>query len=229
MANLAGAIGHKSIGVKIALLGAESTGKSDLARLLERHFEAQGESVQHIREYLRTWCDERQRTPRIDEQLGIATEQIRQINAAVTCDYLIADTTPMMVATYSDLLFDDTSLYDLALKYQSSFDITLLMGLDIPWVADGIQRDGPHMREPVDTKIRAVLARGGINYQVVYGSGDARLQNALRCITSASTSTSAAEDLELENKPVRFKNWVCERCSDPDCEHRLFQDLLNKS
>jgi nicotinamide riboside kinase len=214
--------------VKIALLGAESTGKSDLGRQLERHYLAQGKSVQHVPEYLRTWCDERQRTPRIDEQLGIATEQIRQINSAAPSNYLITDTTPLMIAIYSDLLFDDNSLYDLALQCQSSFDITLLMGLDIPWAADGIQRDGPHMREPADAKIRAALARGGINYQVVYGSGDARLQNALRCITSASSSTSTAEDLELENKPARFKNWVCERCSDPDCEHRLFQDLLNK-
>ena len=219
--------------MKIALLGAESTGKSDLGRLLEKHFVAQGKSVQHVPEYLRRWCDERQRTPRIDEQLGIATEQIRQIDAAAPCDYLIADTTPLMVATYSDLLFDDTSLYDLALQYQRSFDITLLMGLDILWVADGIQRDGPHVREPVDSRIRAALARGGINYQVVYGSGVARLQNALRCITSASASTSAAisaaYDIEPKDKPVRFKNWVCERCSDPECEHRLFVDLLNKS
>ncbi len=217
--------------MKIALLGAESTGKSDLGKLLTLHFLAQGKSVQHIPEYLRTWCDERQRTPRKEEQLSIATEQIRQINAAARCDYLIADTTPLMIATYSDLLFDDTSLYDLALQYQRSFDITLLMGLDIPWVADGIQRDGPHVREPVDSRIRAALARGGINYQVVYGSGVSRLQNALRCLTSASPSAavSAAEDLEPKDKPVRFKNWVCERCSDPECEHRLFQDLLNKS
>lgn len=217
--------------MKIALLGAESTGKSDLGKLLTMHFLAQGKSVQHIPEYLRTWCDERQRTPRKEEQLSIATKQIRQINAAARCDYLIADTTPLMIATYSDLLFDDTSLYDLALQYQRSFDITLLMGLDIPWVADGIQRDGPHVREPVDSRIRAALARGGINYQVVYGSGVSRLQNALRCLTSASPSAavSAAEDLEPKDKPVRFKNWVCERCSDPECEHRLFQDLLNKS
>jgi nicotinamide riboside kinase len=217
--------------VKIALLGAESTGKSDLGRQLERHFVAQGKSVQHIPEYLRTWCDERQRTPRIDEQLGIATEQIRQINAAAPCDYLIADTTPLMIATYSDLLFDDTSLYDLALQYQRSFDITLLMGLDIIWVADGIQRDGPHVREPVDAKIRAALARGGIHFQVVYGSGEWRLQHALRCLKTTT------EDLALQGKPQtkpedqvpKLRNWVCERCSDPECEHRLFQDLLNKS
>ncbi len=213
--------------MKIALLGAESTGKSDLGRQLERHFIRQGKSVQHIPEYLRTWCDVRQRTPRIDEQLGIATEQSRQINAATPCDYLIADTTPLMIATYSDLLFDDTSLYDLALQHQRNFDITLLMGLDIAWVADGIQRDGPHVREPVDAKIRAALAHGGIDYQVVYGSGQARLQNALRCINS--TFEDIALQKGTQNQASKLRNWVCERCSDPVCEHRLFVDLLNKS
>jgi nicotinamide riboside kinase len=216
--------------LRIALLGAESSGKSVLGRLLERHFVAQGKSVQHIPEYLRTWCEERRRTPREAEQLSIATEQIRQINAAPLCDYLIADTTPLMVAAYSDLLFDDTSLYDLALQYQRSFDVTLLMGLDIPWVADGIQRDGPQMREPVDAKIRAALARGGISYQVVYGSGEARLQHALRCLktTTEDLAVQSTSQQKPENQVQKLRNWVCERCSDPECEHRLFQDLLNK-
>jgi nicotinamide riboside kinase len=213
--------------VKIALLGAESTGKSDLGRQLERHFLAQGKSVQHVPEYLRTWCDQHQRTPRQNEQLGITTEQIRQIDSAVACDVLISDTTPVMVAVYSDFIFGDDSLYDMALNFQLSFDITLLMGLDIPWVADGIQRDGPHVREPVDAKIRTALTRGGIHFQVVYGSGEERLQHALRCINS--TFEDIALQKGMHNQTSRLRNWVCERCSDPDCEHRLFQDLLNKS
>ena len=213
--------------MKIALLGAESTGKSDLGKLLTQHFLAQGLSVQHIPEYLRIWCYQHQRTPRQEEQLGIATEQARQINDATACDYLIADTTPLMVATYSDFIFGDDSLYDMALAHQQTYDITLLMGLDIPWVADGIQRDGPHVREPVDAKIRAALVRGGIPFQVVYGSGEARLQHTLRCINS--TFEDRALQKRTQNQTARLRNWVCERCSDPECEHRLFQDLLNKS
>lgn len=225
--------------MRIALLGAESTGKSDLGEQLERHFMAQGKSVQHIPEYLREWCDARQRTPRMDEQHGITTEQIRQINAALPCDYLIADTTALMVAIYSDLLFDDTSLYDLAVHFQKSFDVTLLMGLDIPWIADGIQRDGAHMREPVDTKIRAALTRSGIHFQVVYGLGENRLQHALQClnlVTKDTATKNTAIQIESQSqhqdKPQsesqfrKLRNWVCERCSDPECEHRLFQNLL---
>jgi nicotinamide riboside kinase len=217
--------------LKIAILGAESTGKSELVIQLENHLQAQDKSVQRIPEYLRTWCDLKKRTPRKEEQLAIATEQTRQIISAAftesTGDILLADTTALTVAVYSDVLFNDTSLYDMALAQQHTFDATLLMGLDLPWVADGIQRDGWHMREPVDTALRAALARGGIPFQVVYGTGEARLQNALRCLNS--TAESKTDEQQLQSKPKRLRNWVCERCSDPVCEHRLFRDLLNKS
>jgi nicotinamide riboside kinase len=210
--------------LKIAILGAESTGKSELVKQLAKYFEAQGKSVQHIPEYLRTWCDAEKRTPRQDEQLAIATEQIRHINSAPftesTSSILLADTTALTVAVYSDLLFNDTSLYDMALAHQRTFDTTLLMGLDLPWVADGIQRDGTHMREPVDTALRVALGLGGIQFKVVYGTGESRLHNALRCLNATFEP--------IENRPQRLRNWVCERCSDPVCEHRLFRDLIKK-
>lgn len=216
--------------MKIAILGAESTGKSELVIQLENHFQAQGKSLQRIPEYLRTWCDLKKRTPHKEEQLAIATEQIRQINSArfYECngDILIADTTALTVAVYSDLLFNDTSLYDVALANQRTFDATLLMGLDLPWVADGIQRDGAHLREPVDAALRVALIHGSIPFQVVYGAGEARLEHALRCLKT--TAELKADDQALDEKPQKLRNWVCERCSDPVCEHRLFRDLIKK-
>jgi nicotinamide riboside kinase len=208
--------------LKIAILGAESTGKSELARQLEQHFQTLGKSVQLIPEYLRTWCDQHKRTPRQEEQLDIATEQIRQINSALACNVLVADTTALTVAVYSDLLFNDATLYDIALMHQRTFDATLLMGLDVAWVADGIQRDGVHLREPVDALLRTALARGGINYQVVYGASESRLQNALRCLNIEISRP------QIQTRRQHMSNWVCERCSDPECEHRLFTDLVKK-
>ena len=187
--------------------------------------------MQLVPEFLREWCDAQSRTPRADEQLGIATEQARRVDASPAHDVLIADTTPLMIAIYSDMLFDDQSLYDMALTHQRNYDVTLLTGLDLPWVADGLQRDGPHVREPVDALIRAALARGKINYQVVYGGGDARFESALKCIALATAThiatTRPASAAASTSKPNQ--NWVCERCSDPDCEHRLFTSLLPKT
>ena len=150
-----------------ALLGAESTGKTALAQGIQTHFQARGIPTALVPEYLRTWCDAAGRTPRPEEQQGIAQEHARQLSAPTDVRLLVADTTPLMVAVYSDYLFGDRSLYPFALEHQRSYHLTLLTGLDLPWVADGLQRDGAHVREPVDALVRAALDGAGISYRIV--------------------------------------------------------------
>ena len=210
-------------GVKIALLGAESTGKTQLARDLAAHLRTQGRSVAVVAEVLRTWCEREGRTPRPEEQLPIAQEQERLVDeAATSADVVIADTTALMVAIYSAMLFEDGSLYQFALSRQHTYDVTLVTGLDLPWVADGLQRDGPHVREPVDALVRDSLAKAGVPYRVVYGNGAVRLHNALVAIDgSAPTPTLPRSGRE---KIGQWK-WACDKCSDPECEHRLFTGL----
>jgi hypothetical protein len=135
-----------------------------------------------------------------------------------------------MTAVYSDMLFNDKSLYPMALAHQALFDTTLITGLDLPWVADGLQRDGPHVRGPVDTLIRQALEQAGIPYQVVYGQGQQRLNNALLALGLPGE--------DLESQALREQSqfainqgrtvWQCNECSDPDCEHKLFTGLLAK-
>ena len=211
----------------MALLGAESTGKTALAQGIQAHFQARGLPTALVPEYLRTWCDAAGRTPRPEEQQGIAQEHARQLSAPTDVRLLVADTTPLMVAVYSDYLFGDRSLYPFALEHQRSYHLTLLTGLDLPWVADGLQRDGAHVREPVDALVRAALDGAGISYRIVYGSGTARLDNALFAINSAATCggiKNAQAIFRSEN--VTSRPWACEKCSDPDCEHKLFSGLL---
>ncbi|MEP6792290.1 MAG: ATP-binding protein [Ramlibacter sp.] len=169
--------------MKIALLGAESTGKTQLAGELALHFAAQGVSTIVVSEVLREWCVHEQRTPRPEEQMPIAQEQERRVDkAAAQAAMVISDTTALMVAIYSGMLFNDGSLYAFALERQRGYDLTLVTGLDLPWVADGLQRDGPHVREPVDALIRAALAKADVPYRVIYGSGAARLAQAVLAI-----------------------------------------------
>lgn len=210
-------------GCVIALLGAESTGKTELARALAERLQSRGIAARFVGETLREWCDREGRTPRPEEQAAIAAEQTRRIAAAAQSGVVAADTTALMTAVYSDLLFDDRSLYPTALAAQRCCAITLLMGLDLPWVADGLLRDGPHVREPVDALIRAALARGGVPYAVVHGNGAQRLASAWNAIQAA---TERAEQAGDSGRQHAAWHWPCEKCSDPGCEHRLFSDLL---
>ena len=209
--------------MKIAILGAESTGKSMLAAALDAHLSASGTRVHRVDEYLREWCETHQRTPRQDEQQHIAHTQMMRISAAPDAHVLIADTTPLMTAVYSQLVFNDHSLDSLALEHQAMFDITLLTGLDIEWQSDGVQRDGPHVRESVDQKIRHLLTQAHLPFQVVYGTGKQRLENALFCI--GKQAPEWANQLERREQAARWSGH-CDTCGDGDCEHRLFTGLL---
>lgn len=216
----------------VALLGAECTGKSLLAAALLAHMTAQGRSAALVDEFLRQWCEHHQRTPRPQEQMLIAQEQQRRIEAAaVLHGDVIADTTALMTAIYSDYVFGDTSLYPAALAYHRRCDITLVAGLDIAWQADGIQRDGPHARLAVDALLRKVLDTEKIPYYVVYGKDSARVHHALQAIEYA-TNSGATCAYSMDSKPLNStKKWVwqCDKCSDPDCEHRLFGSLTAAS
>ena len=209
--------------MKIALLGAESTGKSQLALALSERLQQSGLTVHRVDEYLREWCDTHQRTPRQDEQLHMFETQIARALAAPADAVVIADTTPLMTAVYSQMLFNDDSLNALALAHQTVYDVTLLTGLDLPWVSDGLQRDGPHVREPVDAAIRHMLDMADLPYQVVYGTGEQRLENALFCI--GRQAPDWAKQLERPEPPIRWSG-PCETCGDGDCEHLLFTRLV---
>jgi nicotinamide riboside kinase len=204
--------------MRIALVGAESTGKSTLALALAARFEAQGISTAVVGEVLREWCGREGRTPCKDEQEGIAREQARRAGAA-KADVVIVDATSLMIAVYSAMLFKDESLYGFAIDHQRAYDVTLVTGLDLPWMEDPL-RDGPHVREPVDALVRAALERAGIRYHVVYGRGEQRVRNALRAIYATTGQAALNED----GRP--HAAWQCEKCSDPRCEHRLFTGLL---
>jgi len=224
--------------IRIALLGAESTGKTSLSLAMSQALSAHGQKVLTVTEKLREWCNQHGRTPQAHEQAHIAASQCEAI-FSITEGWVIADTTALMTAVYSDYIFQDKSLYDFALEHQSQFDATLLMGLDVAWVADGLQRDGQHVREPVDNLLRQAMSQANIDFKVVYGQGQARvnaammaLQDSLPPELKSLLASLALSDTQLQRENNQFglnqgrTVWRCDLCSDADCEHKLFSDLL---
>lgn len=198
----------------IAIVGAESTGKTTLAGELARELTHDRLRVARVDEYLREFCAREGRTPRIEEQAAIAREQARRIAAAAAShDVVVADTTALMIAVYSEHVFGDRSLYTHAQAEQQGYAHTLLTATDLPWQPDGLQRDGPHVREPVTALVRSALARAAVPYSVVSGSGEGRLRAALAAIGHRPSEESLATS--------RRWQWVCERCGDADCERHL--------
>ena len=202
----------------VVLLGAESTGKTTLADALGAALAGEGHRVAVVHEHLREFCERHGRTPRVDEQAAIAAEQTRRIAAAGDGhDVVVADTAALMVAVYSDLLFADTSLYASALEALRGDVLVLVTALDLPWVFDGLFRDGPHVQGPVNRLVRDALVRGRIDHAVVSGSGPDRLA----CARAAVQHRLAAPDADRGARANPRWQWACDRCSDGDCERHL--------
>lgn len=199
----------------IAIIGAESTGKTWLARELARVLGARGVDAVMVGEVLREFCDHHGRTPQAHEQAGIAAEQTRRIRqAAQTHAVVLADTTALSTAVYSELIFQDHSLYPRAISDHAEAAMTLLTAMDLPWVADGLQRDGPHVRRPVDELLRQVLLRARAPFAVVSGQGVARIDQALGMVEHVLDEPRRRE--RAASGP-RWR-WFCDNCDDGECE-----------
>jgi len=210
--------------MRIAILGAECTGKTTLGQALAASIPPTPAPWRFVPEFLRSWCDQHQRTPRPQEQADIAKLQAASTDLQTASGFsVIADTAPLMTAIYSEVLFQDTSLHANALEHHRTYDLTLVTGLDIPWVADGLQRDGVAVRASVNKKLREMLDVHRLPYSVVYGTGADRTRNALDAIAQHIGAPRPRSEHDTQWK------WACDACSDPDCEHRLFSRLLARA
>lgn len=164
----------------IAVVGAESTGKTTLCRELAAALPALW-----VPEALRDFCDRHGRTPRVDEQAGIVAEQIARERAALAqagargLRWVLADSAPIATAIYSEQLFADVSLLAAAIAHHRGYRATLLAGLDVPWQADGIQRDGPAARADFHGRLLEALARAGVAHLALPADPVARQTLAL--------------------------------------------------
>jgi hypothetical protein len=100
----------------------------------------------------------------------------------------------------------------------ASHDLVLLTGLEAaPQVAAAAQL-------AADQAIRAAFASAGISYRVMYGTADQRLAQALDAVNPPSPGLPRTTAARRGGKSAW--TWVCDKCSDPACEHRLLSDLL---
>lgn len=171
----------------ICLIGAECTGKTTLARALAAQM-----GGLWVPEYLRQFTAEQGRTPQRQEQAQILDEQLRQESAALDAArqqgrvLVFCDTAPLLTAIYSDCVFGDSSLYPQARALHARYTLTLLLETDIPWVADGLQRDGAAMRARVQALIVRELDALQAPHTHIVGTAPQRLLAATHAVRLAT-------------------------------------------
>jgi len=112
-----------------------------------------------------------------------------------------------------------------ARRHAATYQLTLLGGLEGP--APDASSEALHAR------LRGALHAAQIPYQVLYGDMQARVRqasSALMALAGVRRTTAAAAEKQAPasaaDRPLRMRSWACEKCSDPECEHQLFQRLI---
>ncbi|TSA25371.1 MAG: ATPase [Bacteroidetes bacterium] len=183
---------------KIAITGPESTGKSQLAEQLARHYH-----THWVAEFAREYLNLLERPYEENDILVIAKGQMQreaeaeaevkrgaeatagirsgEIQATGQDQYLFCDTELLVTKIWSEVKYGRCHPWILQQLDLHSYDLYLLCYIDTPWEADP-QREHPHMREQLFNLYYDEMLERGWNFRVVTGLGEERLQNAIKFI-----------------------------------------------
>ncbi len=104
--------------------------------------------------------------------------------------------------------------------------LALVMGLDLPLPQASTEEQAASQH--FDNALRQQLQALNVPYRVIYGPAPDRLSHAMLAL-GRSPQHGASHTLREQAQYLLNKGrtpWLCETCSDPDCEHRLFTGLL---
>ncbi len=165
---------------RVAVIGAECTGKTTLCQTLSRVLPGVA-----FEEPLRLWVDEKGSPPGRGAQrtlLGLqqqAEASAEQQAGSLGLSWVLCDSAPLVTAVYSEIYYDDQGLYELALAHHAqSYQATLVCDADLPWEADPGQRDGPALRDTTHALLLQRLQDHGLGYFIVQGQGPDRARLA---------------------------------------------------
>ncbi len=172
---------------RVVVIGAESTGKTTLARRLAERFE-----TEWVREFAREHWERKIGAWRPgdpapawspDEFLEIATEQQRREDAAArrANRVLFADTNAFATGTWHERYHASRDPRVDAVGARDKVDLYLLTAPDVPFVQDGL-RDGEHIRDWMDRRFAEQLANGKTPVVRLSGPHEQRFERAVAAV-----------------------------------------------
>ncbi len=164
--------------IKVVLTGSESTGKTELARLLGDRYHAPV-----AEEFVRDYAARRGGLLGFDDHGPIARGQMASEDAAMARarDIVFFDTDLVSTALYCEHYYDRCPAWIADEARRRAGDLYLLMMPDVPWVADGV-RDRGDRREEMHALFRQRLEEWRLPYVEIGGGRDERLRRAVEAI-----------------------------------------------
>lgn len=166
----------------VVVTGSECTGKTQLAADLAAHFQAPV-SPEYVREYL----DAKGAPLDADDVAPIARGQVRVEDeaTALASRLVIKDTDLVSTVIYSRHYYGHCPDWIARAEASRLADLYLLLHPDVPWVADGLQRDRPEERAEMHERFRRRLEASGTRVVDIAGCWEIRLEKAITAVTQA--------------------------------------------
>ena len=174
--------------IKIAIVGAESTGKTWLCEALAKHY-----TTSWVPEYARAYFNDSDvYNYTLEDLVIIAQKQIelekkgmKEANGVLFCD-----TSLITLKIWAELEFKTIPLYIKEHLSLIKYDHYLITDNQIPWVADRL-RENKHSRELLFRMNVAEVEKSLIPYTIISGTDTQRLENAIAVINSKTASKPA--------------------------------------
>jgi NadR type nicotinamide-nucleotide adenylyltransferase len=163
---------------RIAITGPESTGKTQLAKELAAHFQANW-----VPEFAREYLSAKSQNYEIEDIIAIAQGQLKSEEKAAkeTTGFLFCDTDFTVLKIWSQEVFTTCPHWIEEKFVQHSYDLYLLCYPDLDWEADPL-RENPTDSLRLFKRYKNELKKASFNYAIVKGSGEARLKNAINFV-----------------------------------------------
>jgi len=182
---------HRTSGrlIRVVVTGSESTGKSTLARALADHFDAE-----LVPEFVREFAELKGGVISFADHGPIARGQmeLEDSHASVAIrghGLLIQDTDLLSTVVYCDHYFGGSPQWISDAARARRPDLYLLLGIDVPWIPDGI-RDREHLRAEMHEPFLAAVVTSGAPYAVIEGSWEERMRLATSRVAELLESRS---------------------------------------
>jgi len=160
--------------LRVSLTGPESTGKSTLAERLAAHY-GTSFAPEFAREYLE--CTGPHYTLEDLEEIARGQIQWEEQAAARAQRVVFCDTDMLVIKIWAEHAFGHCPEWILRRLEQHPYDLSILLGVDIPWQPDPL-REHPHLRQHFYNLYQRELRERMAPFAEIWGDADSRFQEA---------------------------------------------------
>ncbi len=160
----------------VVITGAESTGKSELAQQLARHY-----GVPFFSEYAREYVQQLDRHYTYSDIEAIARMQLAQMQFALKfkVPYVFFDTWLVVTKAWMEEVYGHYPCWVDDALLANPVKLWLICDTDLPWEPDPLRENGGDRRLYLSDRYSRELGERKFAHQIISGKGIDRFKNAL--------------------------------------------------